>query len=65
MTRATEPSQVTWHATAGNCAKTVGVTASLLPSFAARDKMAEIFSVIWPVNADPGEVTRADDGHAR
>ena len=26
--------------------------------------MAEIFSVIWPVNADPGEVTRADDGHA-
>ena len=26
--------------------------------------MAEIFSVIWPVNADPGEVTRADDGCA-
>ena len=26
--------------------------------------MAGIFSVIWPVTADPGEVTRADDGCA-
>jgi hypothetical protein len=26
--------------------------------------MAEIFGVIWPVNADPGEVTFADDGYA-
>ena len=26
--------------------------------------MAEIFSVIWPVNADLGEVTCADDGCA-
>ena len=35
--RATKPCQEPRHAVDGQCAKTVGVTASVLPSFAARD----------------------------
>ena len=69
--RATKRCQEPWHAADGKCAKTVGVTASLLPSFAVRDNLlsrarengtcASFLAPTWHLCQEVGTAGRPED----